>query len=65
VLVKIQFGGLLGLQRLQGNGAAEPAEIGNIHDLVDRAVEKHGGLDAIPCPAFVEDMVSYKLKRRR
>lgn len=65
VLVKIQFGGLLGLQRLQGNGTDESAVVKNIHDLVGQAIGKHGGLDAIPCQAFVEDMTSYKLKRRR
>ncbi len=65
VLVKIQHGGLLGLQRLIDNGTAESGEIKNIDGLVGRAVEKLGNLDAIPCQAFVEDMTSYKLKRRR
>jgi len=65
VLVKIQFGGLLGLRRLQGDSTDESAAIKNIHGLVSQAIGKHGGLDAIPCQAFVEDMTSYKLKRRR
>lgn len=65
VLVKIQFGGLLGLQRLQGGSTAESTVVKNIHSLVGQAIGKHGGLDAIPCQAFVEDMTSYKLKRRR
>jgi hypothetical protein len=65
VLVKIQFGSLLGLQRLQSDGTDESAVVKNIHGLVGQAIGKHGGLDAIPCQAFVEDMTSYKLKRRR
>lgn len=65
VLVKIQFGGLLGLRRLQGDSTDESAAIKNIHGLVSQAIGKHGGLDAIPCQAFVEDMTSYQLKRRR
>ncbi len=65
VLVKTQHGGLLGLQRLLDGGSAVADEVKNIHALVDRAVEKYGGPDAIPCQAFVEDMTSYKLKRRR
>ena len=65
VLVKVQFGGLLGLQRLQGDSTNESAVVKNIHGLVGQAIGKHGGLDAIPCQAFVEDMTSYKLKRRR
>lgn len=65
VLVKIQFGGLLGLQRLLGDGTSDPDTVKDIDRLVGEAIGKYGGLDAIPCPAFVEDMTSYKLKRRR
>ena len=65
VVVKIQHGGLLGLLRLTEKGAAASGEITNIDALVRDAVEKFGNLDAIPCQAFVEDMTSYKLKRRR
>ena len=65
VLVKIQFGGLLGLQRLQGDSTDDSAVVKNIHGLVGQAIGKQGGLDVIPCQAFVEDMTSYKLKRRR
>ena len=65
VLVKIQFGGLLGLQRLLGDGTADTDAVKNIHHLVGKAVAKYGDLDAVPCRAFVEDMTSYKLKRRR
>ncbi|HYA38776.1 MAG TPA: hypothetical protein VEI74_10970 [Candidatus Methylomirabilis sp.] len=65
VLVKIQYGGLLGLQRLLGVGEADAAEVKNIHALVGQAVQAHGNLEAIPYPAFVEDMTSFKLKRRR
>lgn len=61
VLVKIQFGGLLGLQRLLESGSAE---VENVHDLIEQATGRYGNLDAIPCPALVEDMTSYKLRRR-
>jgi hypothetical protein len=65
VLVKIQLGGLLGLQRSLGGNTAESAVVNNIHGLVVQAIGNYGGLDAVPCQAFVEDMTSYKLKRRR
>ena len=65
VLVKIQFGGLLGLQRILDGSVAVPSEVKNICGLVERALGRHGSLDAIPYTAFVEDMISYKLKRRR
>lgn len=62
VLVKIQFGGLLGLQRLvDGAGAAD---VKNVHALVDRAAGKYRDLDAVPCPELVPDMTGYKLRRR-
>jgi hypothetical protein len=65
VLIKIQFGGLLGLQRLLDGSVAVAAEVKNINDLIGRALEQYGDLEAIPCTAFVEDITSYKLKRRR
>jgi len=64
VLVKIQFGGLLGLQRLQGDSTDESAAIKNIHGLVGQA-SGNTASRRHPCQAFVEDMTSYKLKRRR
>jgi hypothetical protein len=62
VLVKIQFGGLLGLQRLvDGAGAAD---VKDIHALIDRATGKYRDPGAIPCPELVPDMTTYKLRRR-
>ena len=63
VVVKIQFGGLLGLQRL-----VEPAagsEVKNIDALLARTLEKYGGLGAVEYPALAADMTAYQLKRRR
>ncbi|MHB8624085.1 MAG: hypothetical protein ACYC9J_10525 [Sulfuricaulis sp.] len=64
VQMKIQYGGLLGLQRQLGNCADTTVEVKNIYQLIDRAIARHGNIDAIPCQAFVEDITSYKLKRR-
>jgi hypothetical protein len=64
VLVKIQHGGLLGLQRLLESGTAGSGAVQNVHALVDQAVEKYNHLDAIPFPALVQDMTTYKLRRR-
>ncbi len=65
VLMKIQLGGLSGLQRVLDGGAQEPVEVNNIHDTLERAIGKYGSLDAVPCGAFAEEMASYQLKRRR
>jgi hypothetical protein len=63
VLVKIQHGGLLGLQRLL-DGATGSGDVKNVHALVDQTIEKYNSLDAVPYPALVQDMTTYKLRRR-
>ncbi len=64
VQVKIQFGGLLGLQRVL-EGAASPARaVANVAGLVEQAAGSSGAVDAILCQGFVQDMVSYRLRRR-
>lgn len=61
VLVKIQHGGPLGLQRLLGGGSAHRVE--NVDGLVVVAAGKFG--DAIPVDAIVPDITAYKLRVRR
>lgn len=63
-LVKIQFGGLLGIQRLLGP-SAEAATVTDINALVGRAGENFGGLEAIPCQDVLADITSYKTRRRK
>jgi hypothetical protein len=63
VLVKIQFGGLLGLQRL-----VEPtsgAEVKDIDALLAHTLEKYPDLAALESAALAADMTAYQLKRRR
>lgn len=62
VLVKIQHGGLLGLQRAI---AGQPAErVDDIDRLVDQAIERYAAIAAVPCTELVEDMIGYRLRRR-
>ena len=63
LLVKIQSGGLLGLQRLLGESDAD-ARLAEIGDLVARASAHFGGADRIPYAALGEDMTGFKLERR-
>lgn len=65
VLMKIQFGGLLGLQQAIEKAATAATEVQNVDALIGRALEEYGGMDAIPCQMFVDDMTAYQLKRRR
>lgn len=63
VLMKIQHGGLLGLQCLLDGAPASRVE--NVDGLVERAIGQFQTADAIPCADVVADMTSYQLKRRR
>lgn len=65
VLAKIQFGGLLGLQRLLDNARHDPARVDDITALVNAAASHYGSLEAVPCAALVEDITRHRLSRRR
>ncbi len=59
VLVKIQYGGLLGMQRLLGGHAVAADRVEDI----DRLVAGHGA--SAPVDALVEDITAYKPRGRR
>jgi len=63
VLMKIQHGGLVGLQRLLDGAAG--ARIEDIDALMARAFARYGAAESIPCADVVGDMTGYQLKRRR
>jgi len=65
VLVKIQYGGLLGLQHniLQGNARENGIE--DIHSLIESVLERYPSLGDIPFDTLIDDITAYKLSRRR
>lgn len=63
VLVKIQFGGLLGLQRILSPNGEQV--VSDIFALVDKAQSHFAGVEQIPYSDFTTDMTSFKLRRRR
>jgi hypothetical protein len=63
VLQKIQFGGLLGLQTLLTDQAAD--KVANVASLVDAVEAKFGRIDNLPVGELVHYITEYKLKRRR
>ena len=65
VLVKIQFGGLLGLQHSMHPDDAAAETVRDIATLVDEAEKQFTSISAIPCAPLVADMTSHKLSRRR
>ena len=65
VLVKIQFGGLLGLQRITNAAEATANGIQDIDALLQSSIRTYGSADSIPFSSICEDMTTYKLARRR
>jgi len=65
VMVKIQFGGLLGLQRLLAADSTPDDGIADIDGLLETALSGYGSVGAIPCNRLVGDITAYRLQRRR
>ena len=65
VLLKIKYGGLLGLQHLLELGLADSTEVSNINFLVDQAVSHYKSIEQIPAQDFLNDITGYQLRRRR
>lgn len=62
VSVKIQYGGLLGIQRL----LSSPVEkIENIDALLNQATTHWGSPEAMPCNDLISDITSFKPRARR
>ena len=65
LLVRIQYGGLLGLQRLLAEGGRTGAGIQDIDGLVEATLAHFGSLSDIPCSAICADIDACKLPGRR
>jgi len=62
-LVKIQSGGLVGLQRAIGEAAPDGCPK-DIVELIEEAVRRYGSPEQLPYPDVESDMVSFRLERR-
>ncbi|MDH3979734.1 MAG: hypothetical protein OEU91_04390 [Gammaproteobacteria bacterium] len=65
VLVKIQFGGLLGVQRMTPGQTSAGNRIDDIDALLAAAIDHFSGLESIPYEQLVDDITAWKLPRRR
>lgn len=65
VLVKIQFGSLIGLQRITGGQPPVGKRIEDIDSLVAAAISHYAGPDSVPYDQLVADITGWKLSRRR
>jgi hypothetical protein len=62
VMMKVQLGGLTGLQAMMGEGGEAVADVDG---LVTTAAVRFGGVDGVPVQELVDAITSFKLKRRR
>ena len=65
VLVKIQYGGLLGVQRVLRAEPQVAESVKDVQALVAEAVARFGGAAGIPCAPLVADITAYKPRTRR
>jgi hypothetical protein len=64
VLVKIQYGGVLGLHSLTTGGPPPDGRVDDIAALVSTAVQTFQRLDNIPLDDINETIIAYKTRRR-
>jgi hypothetical protein len=65
VAMKVQMGGLLGLQQLLDPGASGSIAVADVGSLVEAAVARYGDPSAVPYAELVPAMSAFQLKRRR
>ena len=65
LLVKVQYGGLLGLRHLTGQDSGSATTVADIDSLVESALERFGTVAGIPCTKLCDDMTGYRLPGRR
>jgi hypothetical protein len=63
VQVKIQYGGLLGLQRMLRAEPQVAERVADVSALVAEAALRFG--DEVPCASFVNDITAFKPRARR
>ena len=64
VFTKIQFGGLLGLAQ-DIKDFSNLNSVDNIYQLVNQAIQRYNSIEKIPHHSYVQNMVEYKIKRKR
>jgi hypothetical protein len=63
--IKVQTGGLLGLQGLIHPEHAGDSNVDNAIGLIDAAIEKYGSIDALPYDIIVQAIVKFEGRKKR
>ena len=62
--IRIQNGGLLGIQQALQNGTQGNCKIADIYQLINSSIEKFHDLESLPFDEIVKFIVSYQVKKR-
>jgi hypothetical protein len=62
--MRIQVGGLRGLEMVLSDAAEAPARIGNIYELIGRALEQFQRLDRLPFSKIMQQVAAYRGRTR-
>lgn len=63
--VKVQNGGLLGLQQLLKPDCGKQSEIADIQQLINLAIEEYGSIEALPYDEIIKQVASFEGRSRR
>jgi hypothetical protein len=63
--IRVQTGGLLGLQKLLRPEQANSDSVVNIHGLVEQAISEYRELEALPYDRIVQAIVSFQGRKKR
>ena len=64
-LVKIQYGGLLGLKIITEADIQQNDSVDDVVSLVSNALDKFSNVDNIPLSSITKTIIEYKVQRRR
>ena len=63
--IRVQIGGLLGLQRLLHPDLAEAGSVQNINGLATEALARYGRIENLPYELIVQTLASFEGRRKR
>jgi len=63
--IKVQVGGMLGLQELVGIAAQGATTVNNVSAVLDAALNRYGSIQDLPFQDLVRHVLNYEQRRRR
>lgn len=63
--IKVQTGGMLGLQALVNPERAEYSDVDNIIGIIDRALQTYQDFDHLPYDVIIQSIVKFEGRRKR